>query len=107
MYQMGQTLFCHLGIPLLIGIFIFEWSKGNVLDESNCVFLLALFTYQFYAINSVAFLGLGVTFTLLGILEKMSIIFAKPEFDFKRSKKVTSDKVVVKLQNVNVSWGTA
>jgi hypothetical protein len=86
-------------------IFIKTWYQEIELDESVSISLMAMIFFLFYSVNTFVYMGLTTLQTFLGILERIGSVFQLDSYDFKREVDVKPEDVIVKFDNVDVSWG--
>lgn len=60
MSNLGQSFFNNFGLLALIYIFTMEWLRGNQLDESKSIALMAMIFYLFMQINAMTYFGFTI-----------------------------------------------
>ena len=66
----------------LLYIFISKWARGEELDESISMSLMAMIYFVFLAVNSLTYFGMTTFQTFSAILFRIGSIFEMEEFDF-------------------------
>jgi ABC-type multidrug transport system fused ATPase/permease subunit len=105
MNQLGFAVFSNFGLLALMIIFLKTWYQEIELDESVSISLMAMIFFLFYSVNIMTYMGLTTLQTFLGILERISSVIQLESYEFKREFDVKPEDVIVKFDNVDVSWG--
>jgi len=102
---LGISFFQNGGMLALLYIFLSKWSRGELLDESISMSLMAMIYFIFLSVNSLTYFGMTTLQTFLAIIFRISSIFEMDEFQFTRELEVKEEDVCVEFNNADISWG--
>ena len=77
---LGVAFFSNAGLLALVYIFVSQWSKGEMLDESISVSLMAMVFLLFLTVNQLTYFGMTSTQTFLAIIFRISSVFEMEEY---------------------------
>ena len=91
----------------MISIFMMKWGRGEKLDMSVSMSLMAMIFYIFISVNALTYMGLTTLQQFLSCVERMSTVLYMEEFEFTERNTDVPNKadVHVKFDDADVGWG--
>ena len=81
---LGTSIFRNWGLVAIMIISVIDWSKGNKLEMSNIVAILAVIFNLFNAMNFFTYLAFTTLFQFSAIVDRIGSIFEMEEYNCAR-----------------------
>jgi len=98
-------VFQNGGLIALLYIFLSKWNRGELLDESISMSLMAMIYFVFISVNGMTYYAMSTFQTFLAIVARMSSVFEMEEYQYIRETNVAPDDVKVEFINADITWG--
>ena len=78
--MLGLSVFQNGGLFVTLAIFIPKWKRGELLDESNSISVMAMVYYIFISINMITYWAMTNFQLFLAVIYRVSQIFIMSEY---------------------------
>lgn len=104
--SLGIAVFSNGGLIVLNNIFLVQWGRGDKLDSSVSMSLMAIIFYIFISVNSMTYMAMTVYQQFMSCVERISEVIEMEEFVFNRNTDVTNkDEVCLQFKDADIGWG--
>jgi hypothetical protein len=86
--SLGIAVFSNGGLIVLNNIFLVQWGRGDKLDSSVSMSLMAIIFYIFISVNAMTYMGMTVYQQFMSCVQRISEVIEMEEFVFSRNADV-------------------
>jgi hypothetical protein len=100
-----MAVFQNGGLVATIAIFIPQWIRGEKLDESISISLMAMVYFIFLHINYMTYYAMTTIQTFLAIIERLASVFELDEYEFSRETDCKPEEAKLEIKGADFTWG--
>ena len=103
--SLGFSVFQNMGFTVVLLIFLPMWAQGQEIKAELAFSILAMIFFLFYSITSMTLFTLQNMSLLVVMFKRLGDVFRMEEYKKLRDESVTTEDVLLRIENGAFSWG--